>query len=136
MNKALLIGLLCFSFSCKNAKDSTAKTIDIKSIINTALSENASCLENSDGSKVLCQVSQKNKPNHGYGVTFIVVSKKNGEIIVKDSVDKGTVAWFSDNELSLFYTPGIMRENDSRDNYTFIYNLDTKSKTKKTDLNK
>lgn len=67
---------------------------------------------------------------------YAVISKKTGVVIYQNTLDNTQVTWYSDNEISLFNTPGMMRENDSKDNYTFIYNLNTKEQTRKVDLQK
>lgn len=124
-----IVVITSFLVQCKNSKKAAENNKSYKQLASEKLGEAFECTPCVDGTFVLCQ----SKRDHG--VNFFVFDNNLGKIVHEDSVDKGTVDWHSENELALFYTPGTMRQGQSRDDYTFIYHLKNKQKTRKTELN-
>ena len=89
---------------------------------------------NEDNSMVLCSISTVAANKSGYGVSFFIYDHNTKTIVLEENIDKGTVGWYSNTELSMFYTPGIMQVDQTRDDYTFIYNLNTREKVRKNTL--
>lgn len=124
--------LFCFVLvQCKGAKDYSEST---RKIALEKLGEDFECIPNEDSSYTLCMSSMKDESNSGMGATFFVVDNTSGKILFEESIDKGAVSWYSSSKLSLFYTPGIMRNDQSRDDFTFIYDLITEEKVPKKKL--
>jgi len=124
-------------FQCKNAEktsdNSQKETTDkYKKLAVEKLGDKVEYKSNQDGSLILCQTKIDLPKLTGVGVKFFVYDSKNDKIIFEDEIDKGTVNWYSNMQLAMFYTPGIMRTDQARDDYTFIYDLITKEKIRKS----
>ena len=130
--KVLSISLVFILFHCKNAEQT--QTDGFKVLAVQKLGSDVEYTPNEDNSKMLCYVKKKGVNNSGYGVSFFVYDIKQKKVIYEDEIDRGTVSWHTEQELALFYTPGIMRNDQTRDDFTYIYNLDSERRTLKSDL--
>jgi len=122
---------LLFS-QCKNAKTANDSSSTYQKVALDFLGEGYTSEANATRSMMLCSIVTQLPKHAGVGVKFLVYDQDNQTVVYKDSIDKGTVSWFSDTELALFYTPGMMRVQQTRDDYTFIYNLNTQERVKKS----
>ena len=130
--KILFVLCIFMLFQCKNSKQSTP--VAYQQIAEQKLGSDVQYSPNRDSSMILCYKQQKDESNGGYGVSFFVFDNKLKKVIYDAVIDRGTVDWHSDNEIALFYTPGTMRDDQSRDDFTYIYNLDSKEKVLKSKL--
>ncbi len=108
--------------------------VDHQKIASEKLGEKAKCQPSEDNTLVLCYVTNEGPNLGGPGMSYFVYDNGKNSIILEDKIDKGTVSWFNNTQLSLFYTPGIMTESQTRDDFTYIYDIATKEKTLKTKL--
>lgn len=123
------IFILCH---CKNVEQN--QTDVYKTLATQKFGPEVEYIPNEEGSMVLCLKKQKDESNAGYGVAFLVFDTKQKMIIYEEEIGKGSVTWHSNQELALFYTPGIMRSDQTRDDFTYIYHLTSKEKTLKSKL--
>ncbi|MEQ9405176.1 MAG: hypothetical protein RIM99_16415 [Cyclobacteriaceae bacterium] len=130
--KTLIV--LCFFLliQCKNSKQSAP--VEYQKIAEQRLGSDIQYSPNKDSSMILCYKQQKDESGGGYGVSFFVYDNKSGKVIYDEVIDRGTVSWHSEDEIALLYTPGTMRNDQSRDDFTYIYNLVSKEKILKTKL--
>lgn len=117
---------------CKNAEQNQAD--GYKALAEQQLGADVEYIPNGDSSFILCFTKQKDESNSGYGVSFLVFDAKEMKMVYEEEIGRGTVSWHSDNELALFYTPGIMRNDQTRDDFTYIYHVGTKEKVLKSKL--
>ena len=132
----MTILIITVLFQCKNSEKATQTKMDYKTIASEKLGANVNYSFNEDNSLVLCYIETEVPNKSGYGVSFLVIDINTNAIIYDDNIDKGTASWYSKTQLALFYTPGIMRQDQSRDYYTTIYDLIKKTRTPKKDLAK
>lgn len=90
---------------------------------------------NEDRSYVLCQGEPAGGPdNSSFG--FFVFSMKEEKVVLEKTVSSGFVQWLSSREIEVFTTPGFMRNDQSRDEFTQVYDVITGKATAKTDWGK
>ena len=130
---SLLIISITILACCQNAKNASSVSLNMNDLASQKLGDGYKCELNSDQLKNLCSVQSKNKSG-GYGVRFVVFETSTGNLIWEDNIDKGTVAWYDENRLALFYTPGTMQQGQTNDDYTYILDLSTKEKVHKSKL--
>ncbi|MCP4459107.1 MAG: hypothetical protein GY816_13955 [Cytophagales bacterium] len=130
--KTLIVLSIFMLVQCKNSKQPAS--VEYQQIAEQRLGSNIQYSPNGDRSMILCYKQQKDQSNGGYGVSFFVFDNKLKKIIYEEVIDRGTVDWYSDNEVVLFYTPGTMRSDQSRDDFSYIYNLVSKEKRLKSKL--
>lgn len=123
--------LVFFIAGCKGSKDYLTYS---KEIASEKLGIECECSLSESESYTLCFSNQKDASQSGMGVNFFVMDNKSKEIVFEESIDRGTVYWEDDQRIAMFYTPGIMRNDQSRDDFTYIYDLASKEKFKKEKL--
>lgn len=90
---------------------------------------------NKDRSYVLCQTEPADNPDNP-SFRFLVFSMKDEKVVLEQNVRSGFVQWLSDMEIEVFTTPGFMRNDQSRDEFTQVYDVTTGKSTPKTDWKK
>ena len=137
MKNISLITLVLLSavlFNCKNSKEVADKTVDYKALATEKLGEKVAFIPNEDNSMVLCS-SQQSSPKLGpSGVKFFVFDNNSNTIVYEENIGRGTVAWYSNTQLEMYYTPGTMRQDQTRDDFISVYDLIKKEKIEKTEL--
>ena len=63
---------------------------------------------------------------------FVVLRQSDQNVQYSDQIELGTITWFSDNELEIFQEPGIFPKDRTKDDFTYILNLETQERIKKT----
>lgn len=120
-----------FLLSCKNSKNQTNNVDKLQTTAQAALGDDTECQSNKSNTYVLCQKASPLESSPGNLIKFIVYNSE-GEVVYEDEVSNGSVKWSDeDDKIELFYTPGIMAANQTNDDYTYIYDLTNKTKTKK-----
>lgn len=130
--KAVSLLLLVVLVQCKNAKQNQED--DYTRMAEQKLGADVEYSPNGDSSMILCFKKRKDESNSGYGVSFFVFDTEEKKVVYEEEIGRGTVTWHSDKELALFYTPGIMRKDQTRDDFTYIYHLVSKEKVVKSEL--
>ena len=64
-------------------------------------------------------------------LSFVVIKMDDNKVVLEENVEGGTVDWFSDNSIQVFRTPGIMRDDQTRDDFITLYNVETGISSKK-----
>lgn len=123
----MIIPILLIGSQCRSSKDSLNSETNTENVVKEILGSNYDAEVNESGTMTLYQKKD------GMSVAYVVLVNESEEIIEKGQMDKGTVKWYDDKNLQLFYTPGIMKADQTRDDYTYIYNVRTKSKTRLKD---
>ena len=123
LQKTLIIGLLVF-FSCKNAKNVSQDSINYTNVIEQHLGNN---YERADRLHLaLCYtVDKKNMTNWR---TVMVIDTTNAAILYGPEKINGKISWHEDRKLLIKETPEVIKDKQSTETYSYIYNLDTKEK--------
>lgn len=127
----------CLALSqCKST--SANKTDSLKNEALTKLGKqkygnDAVYVESPAKSYVLCYKEKKGSvQNPKNKIEYFVFATKNNQTVYSNSVEGGYVKWYSDYQLEIFLTPGIMPRNKSKDDFISIYNLRDKTSTRKS----
>lgn len=128
---------MCFLASCSVAKKTQA-VAESTAYINVAkekLGDNVKFDFNEDRSYVLCQ-SEILPRAREKSFRFLVYKMKDEKVVMEQNVSAGFVQWLSAMEIEVFTTPGVMRNDQSRDDFTQVYHVATGKSTPKTDWKK
>lgn len=142
-----MIKLACKTFACLliiaslgACKSSEKQKATEESTTYIALAEKMMGTEvayafNSDRSYVLAQTDlSKNMDQKSF--SFFVFEMKTEKVVLEKNVESGYVKWLSPTEVEVFRTPGKMRSDQTRDDYTEVYNVKTGDTTSKTEWKK
>ncbi len=127
---------LCFigMVACRNAKNGSDQNSNFDQLASERLQGTIDCLENEAGTFVLCTGKSKLESGPGTKINYLIIDKANNKVLIEDVVTNGHVKWYSDSEISILRNPGMMGEGQTKDDYTFIYNLKTNEKVRKSEL--
>ncbi|MFK7952052.1 MAG: hypothetical protein AB8B73_04345 [Ekhidna sp.] len=117
--------------SCKGSQDALSYS---KEVASEKLGLECECSLSESESYTLCLSNKKDASQSGMGVDFFVMDNDSKEIVFEESIDRGTVSWEGDKKIAMFYTPGVMRVDQSRDDFTYVYDLVSKEKIRKGQL--
>ncbi len=124
-----------FFFSCSSSEQNNDASKDelskknVKSVAIEKYSENFSLVYNSTKEYVICINKSKTKiPNTGI-TNYFVYDIKHNSLIEENKIINGTISWYSDFEIKVLETPGMIQKNMSQEN-GYIFNIKTNSKTK------
>lgn len=133
----LILILTASLFACKPAEKQAQKTESeaYKPLAAEKLGPDAEFTFNEDRSFVLAQ-SMIEASKGGLSFSFFVFDMKNEKIVLEQQVESGYVKWLSKTEIEIFRTPGIMRQDQTRDDYTQVHNVLTGESMPKTDWKK
>ncbi|MCB0504333.1 MAG: hypothetical protein KDC58_02415 [Cyclobacteriaceae bacterium] len=121
----LVLGVFLLSCGTK-VRNSSGKDNQVKyqQVAEKSLGAGIDCTKNNSETYVLCV-------NEGTGsseqprkmLSFMVIRTSDNKVMLEQKVDGGTVNWYSDNEIEVFTIPGIMGRDQTKDDYTLIYNV-------------
>lgn len=128
---------MCFLVSCNVTKKTQAisESTAYVAVAKEKLGDKVKFDFNEDRSYVLCQSQPSAKPNNTT-FSFMVYSMKEEKIVMEQNISSGFVKWLSALEIEVFTTPGVMRNDQSRDDFTQVYDVVTGKSTPKTDWGK
>ena len=128
--------LLMIEAGCKSTEKATTNQ-ETKAYLEPAakLGDGVKYSFNKDRSYVLAQ-STPDINGQNTSFSFFVFDMKAEKIVLEQTIDSGFVQWLSDNEIEVFLTPGVMRNDQSRDEFTTVYNVATGASQPKTDWKK
>lgn len=90
---------------------------------------------NEDSSRVLCTHAESSSPQQPrVPVNYIVITISTNQVVFESTVSGGSVKWYDLSHLAVFTTPGYMRNDQTKDDYTRILDLETKEFVPKTSL--
>jgi hypothetical protein len=118
--------LLFFGCTSINATKTTGQSSHFKDMAIMKLGENPTYKMNGSKTYVLCIKDVKGtaqQPRNS--LSFIVIKLDDNNIALEQKFEGGTVGWYSDHEVEVFRTPGIVQKDQSQDDFTTIYNVVT-----------
>ena len=89
-----------------------------------------------DGRSFVLAQSTPDPNGNSLSFSFLVFDMKAEKVVLEQTVESGFVQWLSQEEIEVFFTPGIMRNDQSRDDFTTVYNVVTGKSMPKTDWKK
>lgn len=120
-----LLALTCL-FACVNGRKHSS---DYQSIAQEKLNGEITDVFSPDSTYVLSYVEKKGTNKYPQNnIHFIVQRLNNLEIVYEDVLDNGSVSFYNDTELKIVLIPGIMKEGQTLDDFTFLYDLKSKEK--------
>ncbi|MCE7996709.1 MAG: hypothetical protein HEP71_32415 [Roseivirga sp.] len=133
---ALMLSM-CFLVSCSVAQKTQAvsESTAYLAVAKEKLGDKVKFDFNEDRSYVLCQ-SEIPATSNSKSFGFIVFDMKNEKVVLEQNVSSGFVQWLSNLEIEVFTTPGFMRNDQSRDDFTQVYHVISGKSTPKTDWTK
>lgn len=129
----IALGLLFFTACQVTQKTQAAvESTAYLQIAQDKLGENLKYAKSENGRYVLCQTVQSSNPDN-QSFKFLVYDMQDEKIVMEKSVSRGYVQWLSNTEVEIFSTPGTMRNDQSRDDFTMVYDVITGKGTPKND---
>jgi len=128
--KILIFGVLgAVVISCSSSKPSV-NTIDTnetyKELVTNKLGEDVLYIANKTNAYMLCiKETEGSSLQPRNRVSYLVVEINTSGIVLEDKIEGGSVSWASKNEIEVFRTPGIVRKDQSRDDFITLYNVET-----------
>lgn len=135
MIKKMSLLLLVFALACSNKSLPGTKNQQdqYKKIATEKLGEDVKFIPNDLKSYLLCVHDEKKTfKNPDNNLKLLVYDLSGDKIALELNVGPGTVKWIGSYEIEVYFKPGVMRRDETRDNYTTIYNLNTGEKRKKS----
>ncbi|MEP2026622.1 MAG: hypothetical protein ABJH98_02105 [Reichenbachiella sp.] len=127
----LTILFIVFVSACnapKAVNNNSTDPIPFVQIAEDQLGGTAQCLKNQSETMVLCVNESPSTPEQPRNtVSFMVISLDDSSVIYESSIDGGNVKWFDDERLEIFNTPGYVRQDQTNDDFTKIYELKTQT---------
>lgn len=120
----LVVTLFAACSAPKSAQNSAPDQSTFIEIAEEQLGASAQCLKNNSESMVLCiseEDSHSMQPRKT--ISFMVIKLDDSSVLYESSVDGGSVKWFDDQRLEIFNTPGYVRQDQSKDDFTTIYDV-------------
>lgn len=106
-----------------------------KEVATQKFTENITYLFNKNKTCVLCLKDDKGTAKRPQNdLRFFAYDLTKEAIIYEKSVGAGTVSWFDDEHIAIFYLPGIMGNDQTQDDYTTLYNIKTKKEISKKEF--
>lgn len=124
--KNAFILILLFAAGCATVKTTTTsdQTPEYQKVAFSLLGEDLTYTMNEPQSYVLCvkeMPGTSQQPRNS--ISFVVIDLSNNQMVIKQKLTGGTVGWYSDYEIEVFQTPGMVRHDQSKDDFTTIYNV-------------
>lgn len=133
----ILLLSMCLLASCSVTKktQAVAESTAYLNVAREKLGDHVKFDFNEDRSYVLCQ-SEILPRAREKSFSFLVYSLKDEKVVMEQNVSAGFVQWLSAMEIEVFTTPGVMRNDQSRDDFTQVYDVTTGKATPKNDWKK
>jgi len=132
---SIFIVLIVFITSCGASKKSNSTKVadgKYKEIATKKLGEDVSFIMNDSKTYVLCISEVKGTVKQPRNMlSYMVIKLSDNSAVLDNKVDGGTVKWSNDTEIEVYITPGIMRDDQTSDDYTTIYNVESGESRKK-----
>ncbi len=122
-----VLGVAVISCSSSKLLVSTPDTNETyKEVVANKLGEDVLYIANKTNAYMLCIKETKGgslQPRNK--IDYLVVKTDTNSIVLEDKIEGGSVSWASKNEIEVFRTPGIVRKDQSRDDFITLYNVET-----------
>ena len=132
-----IILILVLASCGASKKSNSTQTADNKynELATEKLGEDVSFTMNNSKTYVLCISEVKGTVKQPRNMlSYMVIKLSDNTTVLEKKVDGGTVKWFNDMEIEVYLTPGIMRNDQTSDDYTTIYNVESRESRKKTSV--
>lgn len=122
-----LIILLASCGTSKKGSNSTQANEDkYKAIATDKFGEDVTFATNDPKSFVLCTSEVKGTVHQPRNtLSYMMIRLVDNTIVLEDKLDGATVNWYSETEIEVYRTPGIMRDDQTRDDFITLYNVET-----------
>lgn len=135
----LTLGLLFLGSACKTQQagsQDVSVSDEQKKVVSKHLGSGDISFDiNESKEYVLCmQNPEKNVSNPRQEKQYVVLDLNSGEVVYKGRLEAGYVKWYDADNLEILNEPGTMPKEMTRDDFTIIYNVKTKEKQEKKDL--
>lgn len=126
---SFLIVLIAFITSCgasKSSNSTQAAESTYQKLATEKLGEDLTFTMNKAETYVLCISDVKGDVHQPRNLlSYMVIKVKDNSIALEDKIDGGNVKWSNDFEIEVFRTPGIMRDDQTRDDFITMYNVES-----------
>jgi len=126
---SVYIIIALFITSCGASKNNSAAQNDkgnYKKLAVEKLGESITYSMNEAESYVLCMSEVKGTVKQPRNqISYVIIRVDNNRISLEDKIDGGTVRWYNEKMIEVFRTPGIMRGDQTRDDFITLYNVET-----------
>lgn len=122
--------------SCKSDQHSNSKQEKYKAIAEEKYGDPVTYTPSENGNFILCihnETGSVKQPQNR--ISYFVYDLNEDQIIHEETFGPGTIQWYDEDELEIFYLPGVMPENKTKEDFTYLLNVKTKDKVKKSDRN-
>ncbi len=115
--------------SCGSAKLSAStpdSTETYKKVVVNKLGEGVLYIANKSNSYMLCIKETKGsslQPRNN--INYLVINLSDNTIVLENRVNGGTVSWYNEKMIQVYLTPGVIRKDQTRDDFITLYNVET-----------
>ena len=121
--------LVLFIASCGTSKVGNSTQVEegaYKEKATEMLGKDVAFSMNDSKSYVLCLNEIKGTPEQPRNtISFVVINMNDNSVALENKIEGGTVKWADNLMIEIFRTPGIMRDDQSRDDFITLYNVET-----------
>lgn len=122
----LIIGSAVSCRSTQNANSIKSEGNEYEQLAKNKLGEDVTFISNEDNSFVLCIAETKGttkQPRNS--IKYVVIKTSSNTISFENTVNGGSVKWYNQKMIQVYLTPGIMRKDQTRDDFITLYNVET-----------
>jgi len=58
-------------------------------------------------------------------INYLVINLSDNTIVLENRVNGGTVSWYNEKIIQVYLTPGVIRKDQTRDDFITLYNVET-----------
>lgn len=119
-----ILGLFLISCGTKVSKSTDDNSSNYEKVAVEKLGANLTYSMNDSKTFVLCMNDVKGTAQQPRNtISFVVIKLSDNSVVLEQKFDGGTVGWYSDTEVEVFRTPGMIRKDQTRDDFTTLYNV-------------
>lgn len=131
MIRIIILSTCVLIGACAVQSSTSQKTNGFEQVAKKKYQTGFEVKHNSSKSYVLVLKETDGNPyNH---IDFFVFGVQENGVVYESSVDRGKVEWHSDMEIAILKIPGTIADGQSMEDYTTIYNLQSKKSRKKSE---
>ena len=128
----ILVLLVVSCGSSKTSQSFQEAEEKYKELATAQLGEDVSYIFNDAKTYVLCTSEVEGTVKQPRNMlSYMVIKISDNTSVLDNKTDGATVKWSSDTEIEVYITPGIMRDDQTNDDYTTIYNVESGKSRKK-----
>lgn len=127
-NTIKYIVLMIALISCGSRSGSNSSSIagDYKSIATKKLGEDVEYFFNDEKTYVLCTyevAGSSQQPRNS--IYYLVINVNDNSIVLENRVEGGTVSWYNEKMIQEYVAPGIIRKDQTMDDFITLFNVET-----------